>query len=96
MSKDGNDVFDIDIKSGKNIFDFMIPGSNGYDKLCEFEADAIIHTAAMPRIQHSIANPLTTFTASRAIRIVSACDWGLLQVFRGFCCQQAAALPVWS
>ena len=64
MSKDGNDVFDIDIKSGKNIFDFMIPGSNGYDKLCEFEADAIIHTAAMPRIQHSIANPLTTFRAN--------------------------------
>ena len=64
MKEEGNDVFDIDVVSGRDIFNFMVPGSIGYQSLVSFGADAIIHTAAVPRIQNSIENPHFTFKAN--------------------------------
>lgn len=64
MKSEENDVFDIDNKAGRDIFDFMLPEGKGYKSLVGFNADAIVHTAAVPRIQHSILNPFPTFQAN--------------------------------
>jgi len=59
LSSDHN-VFGIDIKSGLDVRTCLHPSGSLFDKYLNIGFDAIIHTAATPRIQYSIRNPLET------------------------------------